>query len=81
MTSMFNPYVKAYPNEKKFKSWMPRIVCHLNPPNFIYKHTVTLENIQKIREKKRANLQGVKLAQTKCQNLSIRNWSMGCQSQ
>jgi hypothetical protein len=36
--------------------------------NFIYKHIVDLETVQ--RNKKKENLQDIKLAQARCQNLS-----------
>ncbi len=39
--------------------------------NFIDKHTVDSENVQKHKKKKRENLQDVKLGQTRCQNLSM----------
>jgi hypothetical protein len=39
------------------------------PQNIIFKDTEALENVQK--NKKKGNLQDVKLAQTKCQSISM----------
>jgi hypothetical protein len=40
MTILFNPYVKAYPNDKKLKSWMLKIFCQLKPYKKLFINTL-----------------------------------------